>query len=102
MTELSIGRAVAPDVRGLRIPERTLELLRDLVLEHTGMYYDDGRLDFLRDRYAVFGNAGRPVGLVDHDVAALGAKGDFDGVVENFDASQHAIASIGRESYVFR
>jgi len=52
VTELSMGRAVAPDVRGLRIPERTLELLRDLVLEHTGMYYDDGRLDFLRDRLA--------------------------------------------------
>lgn len=50
MTELSARRAVGPDVRGLRIPERTLELLRDLVQAHTGMYYDDGRLDFLRDR----------------------------------------------------
>ena len=86
--------AVAGDVVGLRghfahhLGAHVLELI--------------GKLDLLRDRYAVFGNAGRPVGLVDHDVAALGAKGDFDGVVENFDASQHAIASIGRESYVFR
>lgn len=52
MTELSTRRAVLPDVKGLRIPERTLELLRDLVLAHTGMYYDDTRLDFLRDRLA--------------------------------------------------
>jgi chemotaxis protein methyltransferase CheR len=52
VTQLSTRRAAAPDVSGLRIPERTLELLRDLVLVHTGMYYDDGRLDFLRDRLA--------------------------------------------------
>jgi chemotaxis protein methyltransferase CheR len=41
-----------PDVRGLRIPERTLELLRDLITAHVGVYYDDGRLDLLRDRIA--------------------------------------------------
>ncbi|HTI41533.1 MAG TPA: protein-glutamate O-methyltransferase CheR [Vicinamibacterales bacterium] len=41
-----------PDVKGLRIPERSLELLRDLVAAQTGMFYDDGRLDFLRDRLA--------------------------------------------------
>ena len=52
MTKLSAHHPVAPDVRGLRVPERTLELLRDLVHGHTGMYYDDGRLDFLRDRLA--------------------------------------------------
>jgi chemotaxis protein methyltransferase CheR len=52
MTELSARHTVAADVRGLRIPERTLELLRDLVVARTGMYYDDGRLDFLRDRLA--------------------------------------------------
>ena len=39
-----------PDLHALRIPERTLELLRDLVDAHTGMSYDDQRLDFLRDR----------------------------------------------------
>jgi chemotaxis protein methyltransferase CheR len=39
-----------PDVHAVRVPERTLELLRDLVDAHTGMSYDDQRLDFLRDR----------------------------------------------------
>jgi chemotaxis protein methyltransferase CheR len=53
MTELSAPRrAIAPDVKGLRIPERSLELLRDLVLQHTGLFYDATRLDFLRDRLA--------------------------------------------------
>jgi len=52
MTELSTRHRVAPDVKGIRVPERTLELLRDLVLAHTGLFYDDGRLDFLRDRLA--------------------------------------------------
>lgn len=45
-------RAVVPDVRGLRIPERTVALLRDLVTAHGGMHYDDERLDVLRDRLA--------------------------------------------------
>ena len=52
MTEVSARRPVAPDVKGLRAPERTLELLRDLVLAQTGMFYDDSRLDFLSDRLA--------------------------------------------------
>jgi chemotaxis protein methyltransferase CheR len=39
-----------PDVKGVRIPERTLPLLRDLVHQQTGMYYDDTRLDLLSDR----------------------------------------------------
>jgi len=41
---------VPPDTQGLRIPERTLPLLRDLVRARTGMHYDDTRIDFLRDR----------------------------------------------------
>lgn len=53
MTELSAARrALVPDTRGLRVPARTLELLRDLVLGQTGMFYDESRLDFLRDRLA--------------------------------------------------
>ena len=40
------------DVHGLRIPERTLHLLRDLAQSVTGMYYDESRLGFLRDRLA--------------------------------------------------
>ena len=53
MTQTSTARRhTPPDVKGLRVPERTLELLRDLVQEHTGMFYDESRLDFLRDRLA--------------------------------------------------
>ncbi len=39
-----------PDTQGLRIPDRTLPLLRDLVRARTGMHYDDARIDFMRDR----------------------------------------------------
>jgi chemotaxis protein methyltransferase CheR len=42
--------AEALDVQGVRVPERTLSLLRDLIGAHTGMYYDEGRLTLLRDR----------------------------------------------------
>ena len=42
--------APVPDARGLRIPERTLELVRDLVSAQAGIHYDDERLDVLRDR----------------------------------------------------
>jgi len=38
------------DVRGVRIPPGTLALLRALVLDRAGMYYDDQRLDVLADR----------------------------------------------------
>ena len=41
---------VSPDVDGLRVPERTLMLLRDLVSSHAGMHYGDERLSFMRDR----------------------------------------------------
>jgi chemotaxis protein methyltransferase CheR len=48
----SIG-AVRPqrlDATGVRIPERTLPLLRDLINAHTGMFYDGERMAHLRDR----------------------------------------------------
>ena len=38
------------DVRGVRVPPGTLPLLRDLVHGHTGMFYDDQRIDVLADR----------------------------------------------------
>ena len=44
---------------------------------------------------------GRAEGLVEHDVAALGAERHFHGVGENVDAAQHAVAGVGGESYVF-
>ena len=34
----------------MRIPDRTLELLRELIASHAGIYYDDARLEILRDR----------------------------------------------------
>ena len=52
------ARPIAPlpaaptDVQGIRVPERTLPLLRDLVNSQTGMYYDEPRLGFLRERLA--------------------------------------------------
>ena len=46
----SYAGAALPDVRGLRIPERTVELLRDLIAAHAGMHYDAPRLEILRDR----------------------------------------------------
>jgi chemotaxis protein methyltransferase CheR len=42
--------APQPDVRGLRIPERTLELLRDMIAATVGIHYDAERLDVLSDR----------------------------------------------------
>ena len=43
---------VWPDAHGVRVPERTLQLLRDLVNTRTGMFYDGERLVYLRDRLA--------------------------------------------------
>jgi chemotaxis protein methyltransferase CheR len=52
MTIASNRPRVVPDVRGLRIPERTVELLRDLIAAQAGIHYDSERLDLLRDRLA--------------------------------------------------
>jgi chemotaxis protein methyltransferase CheR len=46
----SVRPASLPDVRGIRVPERTMPLLRDLVQAQVGIYYDDSRLDILRER----------------------------------------------------
>ena len=52
MNEVSVRVEPRPSTQpgSLRVPERTLELLRDLVQARTGMHYDDARLHFLRDR----------------------------------------------------
>jgi len=39
--------------------------------------------------------------ILEHDVATLGTERDLDGIGENVDAAQHAIAGILRESDVF-
>jgi chemotaxis protein methyltransferase CheR len=52
MTIASNRAPSVPDVRGLRIPERTLTLLRDVISSQAGIHYDDDRMDLLRDRLA--------------------------------------------------
>src|SRR6516164_475870 len=54
-------------------------------------------LDFLGDGDAVLGDAGSAERLVEHDVAAFRAERHLDGVVEDVDAAQHAIAGIHAE-----
>ena len=44
---------------------------------------------------------GRAERLVDDDVAALGAERHLDGVGEDVDAAQHAVARVGGKAYVF-
>ena len=81
------GGAVARDVVGLRgnFAHHLGAHVLELVL----------KLDFLGDRHAVLGGAGRPERLVDDDVAAFRTKRDLHGVGENVDAAQHALAGIG-------
>jgi chemotaxis protein methyltransferase CheR len=53
MSQIGSTGAVRPqrlDATGVRIPERTLPLLRDLINAHTGMFYDGERMTHLRDR----------------------------------------------------
>ncbi len=59
------------------------------------------KLDFLGDGDAVLGDARRAERLVDDDVAALGAEGHPNGVGENVDAAQHAVAGVLGKAYVF-
>jgi len=47
---IGVARPQRLDATGVRIPERTLTLLRDLVNAHTGMSYEGERLEYLRDR----------------------------------------------------
>jgi chemotaxis protein methyltransferase CheR len=55
MTEpgsLARVRPSVPDALGIRVPPRTLALLRDLVNAHTGIFCDGDRMSVLRDRLA--------------------------------------------------
>lgn len=45
-------RAGVQEAGGLRVPERTMALLRELITAQIGIYYDDTRLDILRERLA--------------------------------------------------
>ncbi len=59
------------------------------------------QFDFLGDGHAVLGDARSAEGLFDHDVTALGAQCDLDGVGENFNAAQQTVAGVGRKTDVF-
>src|ERR1700756_3799165 len=59
------------------------------------------QLDLLGDGDAVLGDARCAERLVEHDVAALGAERHLDGVVEDVDAAQHAVAGIDAELNFF-
>ena len=58
-------------------------------------------LDLLGDGDAVLGDARGAEGLLEHDVAALGPERHLDGIGENVDAAQHALAGVLRELDVF-
>ncbi len=80
------GGAVAGEVVGLGsdLTDHLGAHVLELVLE----------LDLLGDGDAVLGDAGRAERLLDEDVAALRAERHLDGVGENVDAAQHAIARV--------
>jgi chemotaxis protein methyltransferase CheR len=48
----AVSRPPAREVGRVRVPERSLVLLRDLVHARTGMFYDEPRFLFLEDRLA--------------------------------------------------
>jgi hypothetical protein len=56
------------------------------------------KLDLFGNCDAVLGDARSAIGLVEQDIASLGAKCDTDGVSECIDAAQHSVACIDRES----
>ena len=85
------GGAVAGDVGGLG--RDLAHHLRAHVLE---LVFE---LDLLGDGDAVLGDARRPEGLIEDDVAALGAERHLHRVVEDVDAAQHPVAGIDRKSY---
>ena len=86
-------RAVAGDVGGLGgdLLQHLRAHVLELVLE----------LDLLGDGHAVLGDARGAEALLEHDVAALGAQRHLDGVGENVDAAQHALAGVLGEFDVF-
>ena len=80
------GGAVTGDVVGLG--GDFLDQLRAHVLEHVF------ELDLLGDGHAVVGDGRGAELLVEHDVAALGAEGDLDGVGESVDATLERAPSV--------
>src|SRR5579883_1636499 len=85
--------AVTSDIGGLRghLAHHLRAHVLELVLE----------LDLLGDRHAVLGDARGAEGLVEHDIAAFGAERHANRIRENFDTTQHAVAGVDREFYLF-
>ena len=83
------GGAIARGVRGLRgdFPHHLGAHVLELVL----------KLDLLRHRHAVLGDARSAKGLVEHDVAALRPERHLDGIGQDVDAAQHAVTGVLRE-----
>ena len=52
------------------------------------------QFDFLGDRHTVLGDARRAEGLVEHDIAAFGAKRDLHGIGQYIDAPEHLVAGV--------
>ena len=88
------GGAVAGDVGGLGgdLAHHLRAHVLELVVE----------LDLLGDGHAVLGDARRAERLLEHDVAALGAERHLDGVGEDIDAVQHALAGVLGKLNFFR
>ena len=83
------GGAVTGDVGGLGgdLAQHLRAHVLELVFE----------LDLLGDGHAVLGDARSTVRLFQHHVAALGTERHLDGVGENVDAAQHALACVLRK-----
>ena len=80
------GRAVTRDVVGLLgnfLHQLGADALERIV-----------QVDFLGDRNAILGDRGGTPLLVEHDVAALGAKRHLDGVGQQVEAALHATTGI--------
>ena len=87
------GRAVASFVRG--VGSDFLHHLRAHVLELVL------QLDFLRDRHTVLRDGGGAEALLEHRVAAFRAECCLDGIGEDVDALEHALARVVAESDFF-
>ena len=87
------GGAVAGELGGLR--RHLAHHLRAHVLEPVF------KLDLLGNGDAVLGDARGAERLLEHDVAALGAERDFDGVGQDVDAIEHLFAGVMREFHLF-
>ena len=59
------------------------------------------KLDVFRNRHTVFRDARSAKRLVDHNVTTLRAERDLYRIGENINATQHSVARVGGEKYLF-